>query len=83
MKGKVKYEVDDTDDFLTHHLQNEIHLSEYASTHKIRARQIIEHFLFNDINHSKEAGSISTSKLTEFALKAWFQRTFIEILGKG
>lgn len=39
--------------------------------------------MFSDISHSKESGSLSTSKLTEFALKAWFQRTFLEVLQKG
>ena len=40
-KGKMKVEVEDNDDFLTHHLQNEVTMSKYASSHKIRARQII------------------------------------------
>lgn len=41
LKGNFKYEVEDNDDFLTHHLQNEARLTQYASSHKIRARQII------------------------------------------
>ena len=39
--------------------------------------------MFSDLNQSKDSGSVSTSKLTEFALKAWFQRTFIEVLDRG
>lgn len=83
LKGNFKYEVEDNDDFLTHHLQNEARLTPYASSHKIRARQIIEHYMFSDISHAKDTGSLSTSKLTEFAMKAWFQRTFLEVLERG
>ena len=39
--------------------------------------------MFSDLNNSKDSGSVSTSKLTEFALKAWFQRTFLFILERG
>jgi hypothetical protein len=69
--------VGNADDFLTHHLQNEAGLSVFASSHKIRARQIIEHYMFSEINRTRDAGQVSTSKLTEFALKSWFQRTFL------
>jgi len=60
----VKEEVDDNDDFLTHHLQNEASITQRASAQKIRARQIIEHYMFSDLNHAKDSGSVSTSKLT-------------------
>lgn len=36
--------------------------------------------MFNDFSHNKIAGEYSTSKLTEFALKAWFQRIFLDCL---
>lgn len=39
--------------------------------------------MFSDINRAREVGEISTSKLTEFALKAWFQRTFVEALERA
>lgn len=83
LKGRVKIEVESNDDFLSHHLQNEHSLTAYGSSYKIRARQIIEHYMFSDINHAKYTGTLSTSKLTEFALKAWFQRTFLEVLERG
>jgi hypothetical protein len=83
LKGRVKEEVEDNDDFLTHHLQNEASLTDYASAHKIRARQIVEHYIFSDLNHAKNSGAVATSKLTEFAIKAWFQRTFLEVLERG
>lgn len=85
--------MDESDDFLSHHLINELSISGHASSHKIRARQIIEHYMFSEINRAKDTGQvstsklkakysdkISTSKLTEFALKSWFQRTFSEAI---
>lgn len=39
--------------------------------------------MFSDISHAKDTGSLSTSKLTELAMKAWFQRTFLEVLERG
>lgn len=75
--------MDESDDFLSHHLINELSISKHASSHKIRARQIIEHYMFSEINRAKDTGQVSTSKLTEFALKSWFQRTFYEALEKA
>lgn len=39
--------------------------------------------MFNDLSHSKIGGQHSTSKLTEFALKAWFQRTFLRCIERA
>lgn len=41
LRGRVRLLVGDADDFLTHHLHNEVSLSPFASSSKIRARQII------------------------------------------
>lgn len=76
----MKLQVESNQDFLNHHLENQLCLSGYASAYKIRARQIIEHYMFNDFSHNKIAGEYSTSKLTQFALKAWFQRIFLDCL---
>lgn len=39
--------------------------------------------MFSDLSHSKVGGQHTTSKLTEFALKAWFQRTFLSCIERA
>lgn len=80
---KLKYEVKYDDDFLQHHLDNELPISPYTTSHKIRARQLMEHYIFKDAIKSKHSGLLTPDKLTEFALKSWFQRTFSDLLDKA
>ena len=82
-KQQLKYEVSPFDNFITHHLNNEKPISSFTNASKIKARQIIEHYIFKDIVHRHHNSYTKTSQLTEFAVKTWLQRLFIDILDKA
>ncbi len=45
----MEYKADLNEDFLTHHLKYELSLVPFASTRRIRARQIAEHIMLQPL----------------------------------
>lgn len=63
------------EDFLMHHLRCELSLSKLTSTNSIRKRQILEHFTLQELWGS----GYKASTIREFSIKAWMQRTMLDI----
>ncbi len=51
-RGVMDLQIHTDDDFITHHLKNQIGLSKYSNCDKIKRRQINEHYKWQQITGS-------------------------------
>ncbi len=76
-RGIMPLYVNKKDNFLTHHLKSEMHLSKHARADLIRRRQVLEHNTYESILNRGYGTNIET--INEYAMKSYFQRIMLEI----